>query len=301
MKHKRRAAFLLSVLLILLTFCSCDLWQLFSPLPYTTEGFTPDLLVHYLDVGQGDSIFIELPNGKTMLIDSGENYHGEGIISYIRDCGYNKIDYLIGTHPHSDHIGSMGYIVRNFDIGVVYMPNVTANTQMYENLLKSIKQKNRTVRTGKAGIHFINDSEHDVTATIVAPVTIDNENLNNSSIVLRLDYKDATFLFTGDAEKEELATITDDIIADVLKVGHHGSSNATTKDFLEKVDPQIAVISCGADNDYGHPHASTLRMLEERDCDVYRTDLDQTVTVYTDGERLSVSTGNRSIERAVER
>ncbi len=122
MKHKSLLSAVLAAIMLLVTFCSCDIADFFEE---TTSDFTPDMYVHFLDVGQGDSIFIELPTGKTMLIDAGENYHGEAIISYISDRGYDKIDYLVGTHPHSDHIGSMAYIVRNFKIGSVYLPKVT--------------------------------------------------------------------------------------------------------------------------------------------------------------------------------
>ncbi|MEE0842763.1 MAG: ComEC/Rec2 family competence protein, partial [Ruminococcus sp.] len=241
---------------------------------------------------------IELPNGKTMLIDSGENYHGAAILSYIKDRGYDKIDYVVGTHPHSDHIGSMAYIVRNIKIGSVYMPKVATNTVMYEKLLEAVEKKNRKIQNGRAGITIARDKDRDFAARIIAPLEVDEKNLNNSSVMILLDYKDATFLFTGDAEKDELNTIKADVTADVLKVGHHGSRNANPKDFLEKVDPQIAVISCGVDNDYGHPHKETLKILSEMDCDVYRTDKDQTVTVYTDGEKLGVETGGEVIERA---
>ena len=124
MNRKNLLTAALFAVIMLVALCSCNLETVFNNLPYTvTEDYTPTLLVHFLDVGQGDSAFIELPNGKTMLIDTGENYHGEGIISYIERCGYRKIDYLVGTHPHSDHIGSMSYIVRHFNIGSVLMPN----------------------------------------------------------------------------------------------------------------------------------------------------------------------------------
>ena len=205
---------------------------------------------------------------------------------------------MVGTHPHSDHIGSMAYIVRNIKIGSVYMPKVATNTVMYEKLLEAVEKKNRKIQNGRAGITIARDKDRDFAARIIAPLEVDEKNLNNSSVMILLDYKDATFLFTGDAEKDELNTIKADVTADVLKVGHHGSRNANPKDFLKKVDPQIAVISCGVDNDYGHPHKETLKILSEMDCDVYRTDKDQTVTVYTDGEKLGVETGGEVIERA---
>ena len=295
MKHKNLLSAILAAFMLIVMLCSCDIADIFAE---NTSDFTPDMYVHFLDVGQGDSIFIELPNGKTMLIDSGENYHGAAILSYIKDRGYDKIDYVVGTHPHSDHIGSMAYIVRNIKIGSVYLPKVATNTVMYEKLLEAVEKKNRKIQNGRAGITIARDKDRDFAARIIAPLEVDEKNLNNSSVMILLDYKDATFLFTGDAEKDELNTIKADVTADVLKLGHHGSRNANPKDFLEKVDPQIAVISCGVDNDYGHPHRETLDILNEMDCDVYRTDKDQTVTIYTDGEKLGVETGGEVIERA---
>lgn len=288
MKLKKIILSILSVVL-LISFSACD----FSLLEYVDPDFKPDMYVHFLDVGQGDSTFIELPNGETMLIDAAENYHGSGIIDYISNLGYDKIDYLVATHPHADHIGSMPYVIRNIDVGVIYMPKVTANTKLYEELLKSIKSRKVKSRVGKAGVSIID--EDDLAVDIIAPKKIDEENLNNSSIVIRIYYRDAGFLFLGDAEKAELETISDDMFADVLKVGHHGSSTSTTKELLEKVKPQIAVISCGVDNSYGHPHKSTLKLLGKLDCDVYRTDEDMTVTVSTDGKYFDVKTGVHAI------
>ena len=297
MKHKRLLSALLAAVLVLCAFCSCNVEEIFGDLPYAVEeAFKPDLLVHFLDVGQGDSIFVELPNGKTMLIDTGENYHGEAIIDYISQCGYKRIDYLVGTHPHSDHIGSMSYLVRNFKIGSIYMPKVSSNAEMYKNLLKSIKKQDLTVKNPRAGLKIIRGE--DFSARVIGPLEIDKDNLNNCSLVIRLDYRDTSFLFTGDAEKEELESINADMNADVLKVGHHGSTSSTNKAFLERVRPQIAVISCGENNDYGHPHQATLRLLKNEGCDVYRTDRDGTVTVYTDGYRIGVDTNGKSIGRA---
>lgn len=292
---KFRFSLFLSLLFSMLIFCSCsDSASLSSE---TTSEPQKDVLnVHFLDVGQGDSIFIELPDEKTMLIDAGENYHGEGIKNYIGDCGYSKIDYLIATHPHADHIGSMTYIVRNMDIGSIYMPKAAANTKTYENLLESILNKGLKITSAKAGLTIAKDSDY--TINVVAPVTIDEDNLNNSSAVIKLTYKDNTFLFMGDAEEKELETITADISADVLKVGHHGSNTSTTEDFLNAVNPTYAVISLGEDNSYGHPHKKTLNLLEEFNCKVYRTDIDKTVVFSSDGKTISVKSGEQSIKKA---
>lgn len=293
---KIRFSVFLSLLFSLLLLCSCSVNINLNSDDTEKLSQKDTLNVHFLDVGQGDSIFIELPDEKTMLIDAGENYHGEGIINYIGDCGYSKIDYLVATHPHADHIGSMGYIVRNMDIGSVYMPKAAANTKTYENLLESISDKGLKITSAKAGLTIAEESDYII--NVVAPVTIDESDLNNSSAVIKLTYKNNSFLFTGDAEKKELETITDDISADVLKVGHHGSNTSTTEEFLYEVRPTYAVISVGEGNEYGHPHKETLRLLEEFNCELYRTDIDKTVVFSSDGNTISVKSGEQSIKKA---
>lgn len=293
---KIRFSVFLSLLFSLLLLCSCSVNINLNSDDTEKLSQKDTLNVHFLDVGQGDSIFIELPDEKTMLIDAGENYHGEGIINYIGDCGYSKIDYLVATHPHADHIGSMGYIVRNMDIGSVYTPKAAANTKTYENLLESISDKGLKITSAKAGLTIAEESDYII--DVLAPVTIDESDLNNSSAVIKLTYKNNSFLFTGDAEKKELETITDDISADVLKVGHHGSNTSTTEEFLYEVRPKYAVISVGEGNEYGHPHKETLRLLEEFNCELYRTDIDKTVVFSSDGNIISVKSGEQSIKKA---
>ena len=288
---------ILACVLALALFCACTVT---INLGGADTSAAPDseskLIVHFLDVGQGDSIFIELPNGKTMLVDAGENYHGQGIIDYVQTIGYHKLDYVVATHPHEDHIGSMPYIVRNFEIGSIYMPDVTANTATFESLLKAIKAKELRVKNGRTGVHIIKDGE--LTADIIAPDKPDESNLNNSSIVLLLTFGNVSYLLTGDAETKELNAIRADMHATVLKAGHHGSKTSTTQTLLKKISPSVTVISCGKNNDYGHPHAEVLKMLKSVNSSVYRTDRDQTVIVATDGSSLTVSTGNPSIKAA---
>lgn len=288
---------ILACVLALALFCACtvtiNLGGADTSAAPNSEG---KLIVHFLDVGQGDAIFIELPNGKTMLVDAGENYHGQGIIDYVQTIGYHKLDYVVATHPHEDHIGSMPYIVRNFEIGSIYMPDVTANTATFESLLKAIKAKGLRVKNGRTGVHIIKDGE--LTADIIAPDKPDESNLNNSSIVLLLTFGNVSYLLTGDAETKELNAIRADMHATVLKAGHHGSKTSTTQTLLKKISPSVTVISCGKNNDYGHPHAEVLKMLKSVNSSVYRTDRDQTVIVATDGSSLTVSTGNPSIKAA---
>lgn len=288
---------ILACVLALALFCACTVTiNLGGADTSAAPNSESKLIVHFLDVGQGDSIFIELPNGKTMLVDAGENYHGQVIIDYVQTIGYHKLDYVVATHPHEDHIGSMPYIVRNFEIGSIYMPDVTANTATFESLLKAIKAKGLRVKNGRTGVHIIKDGE--LTADIIAPDKPDESNLNNSSIVLLLTFGNVSYLLTGDAETKELNAIRADMHATVLKAGHHGSKTSTTQTLLKKISPSVTVISCGKNNDYGHPHAEVLKMLKSVNSSVYRTDRDQTVIVATDGSSLTVSTGNPSIKAA---
>lgn len=281
---------LLSIICIVLCSCSFTMSEQSS-----NQNNYDTLSVHYLDVGQGDSIFIELPGGSSMLIDAGASRLGESITSYIYSLGYEKIDYLVATHPHADHIGSMDYIVDNMDIGEIYMPKVSTNTKTFERLLESISSKGLKIKTASAGVNIIDDEQ--IVADIVAPVKIDDDELNNCSAVIKIQFENTSFLFTGDAEKEELEDITADISADVLKVGHHGSRTSTGKKFLAMVNPEIAVISLGKDNDYGHPHKNTIKCLNKINAEIYRTDKDGTIIVTSDGQEISVQTGGISMVR----
>lgn len=293
-KFKTILKILISSLVTAAVLCSCSLDFVFES--EAEKQYDGKLAVHFLDVGQGDAIFVELPNDETMLIDAGENYHGEGIINYIKNAGHGKIDYLVATHPHSDHIGSLPYIVRNFDIGSVYMPKVTATTKLYESLLKAVKNKKLTVKNGKAGVNIVKTD--DLSVDIIAPTKIDESNLNNCSIVIMLTFGDNSFLLTGDAETGEMNSIKESLKADVLKAGHHGSKNSTSKGLLKKIKPEITVISCGKNNEYGHPNQEVLTLLKSMKSSIYRTDKHKTVIVVSDGRNLTVSTDNKSIKKA---
>lgn len=283
---------------ICLALCSCSVNINVNSSSSENKSTAPasgTLSVHYLDVGQGDSIFIELPNKKCMLIDAGENMYGKSITEYITNLGYSKIDYLVATHPHADHIGSMAYVVNHNDIGEIYMPKVATTTKTYEKLLTAISDKGLKVKSAKAGMNIVDDGDFSI--DILAPVTIEEDDLNNCSIILKMNYKDDSFLFLGDAEKKELETVTADMSAEVLKVGHHGSRTSTTKALLEEVNPKYAVISLGKDNSYGHPHKSTLELLDEFNVETYRTDQDGTIVISTEGSGVTIKTGQTSMER----
>jgi Predicted hydrolase (metallo-beta-lactamase superfamily) len=248
-----------------------------------TSNVSGQLKAHFIDVGQGDSEFIELPDGKTMLIDAGVPEAGSTVVSYIKQTGYNKIDYLVATHPHEDHIGGMAQIIKTFNIGSIYMPKASTNTKTYENLLQTIKDKGLTIKTAQAGVQ-IEDG-----VVILAPVAgAKYDDLNQYSAVIRITDGNTHFLFMGDAGKPVEPLLTGDISADVLKVGHHGSDTASSPAFIAKVHPKIAIISCALHNDYGHPHQVTLDTLNAAGTAIYGTYASGTITVTSDGNKISI-------------
>lgn len=263
-----------------------------QPTPAVKEG--AKLNVHYIDVGQGDSEFIEMPNGQTMLIDAGNPENGSQIVTYIKGLGHTKIDYLVATHPHADHIGGMEDVVKGLDIGKIYMPKASTNTKTFEDLLTAIQNKGLKINTAKSGVSMFKTGS--LSADIIAPVNITGDDLNQYSAVIMLTYGENKFLFTGDAGNESEGQITSDIKADVLKVGHHGSDTSTSQAFLNKVSPKYAVIEVGKDNSYGHPTAATLAKLEKIGATIYRTDKDGTIIFTSDAKTITVNKKSSSIK-----
>ncbi|HHW57323.1 MAG TPA: MBL fold metallo-hydrolase [Clostridia bacterium] len=246
------------------------------------------LIAHYIDVGQGDSILLQTPSGKTMLIDGGVPEMGDKVVNYIKKQGINKIDIIIATHLHFDHIGGLPAVIKSFEIGKIYAPKVTHTTKTYENFLNAVKYRGLKIIAAKGGMDL--DFGEGVTAKILAPNSEKYDSLNNYSVVVKITYGNTAFLFTGDAEKEseqEMLSKGYDLKADVLKVGHHGSSSASTWAFLKAVNPKYAVISCGKGNDYGHPHKETMEKLKSLGITVYRTDECGTIVAVSDGRTIS--------------
>lgn len=245
-----------------------------------------ELIVEFIDVGQGDSILIISPDGKAMLIDAGDRGNYSTISQRLKHHKVDTIHALVATHPHADHIGSMSEVISGFEIEEIYMPDVTHTTKTFENMLLAIQAKGLGINTVKAG-DKIPFGEY-VQTKVVAPVGSPSE-LNDYSIVLHMTFGDNRFLFAGDSESGMESKITDDIQADVLKVGHHGSSTSTGKGFLAKVKPKHSVISVGAGNKYDHPANDTLIKLQDSGSKVYRTDEAGTITVRSDGKEIKVS------------
>lgn len=246
-----------------------------------------DLKVHFIDVGQGDSIFIELPNDEVMLIDAGESSEEEKVYNYITDLGYNNIDYVVGTHPHTDHIGGLEYIINNISVENIYMPKAVSTSKTYESLLNTISSKNLKVKVAKANVNIISSDNFSV--NIIAPNSESYSNLNNYSAVIKIDYYNNSFLFMGDAEVLSEEEITSDVQADVIKVGHHGSDSSSSLEFLNKVKPKYAIISVGTNNQYNHPYDSILSRYESIGAQVYRTDLDGTIVATSDGTNINIT------------
>ncbi len=283
--NKRKVSLLLSLLLVLGMFLfGCE-----SNIDFLDEDDGNNLLVNFIDVGQGDSTLIEFPNGETCLIDGGPRSSSEDLINFLKTRKIEKIDYLIGTHPHEDHIGGLPEVLKNFEVEKVYLPNKTANTVIFEDLLKEIKKNDLKIIVGKSGLNIVD--KDGIKFDIIAPNNENYSNTNNYSIVTKIVYKDFSLLVTGDAERESELEMVErgyDLKSKVLKVGHHGSSTSSTSEFLEKVNPDYSIISLGKDNSYGHPHKEAIERLEQINTKVLRTDELGTIVIKTDGKNIEI-------------
>lgn len=243
------------------------------------------LKVHFIYAGQGDSAFIEFPDGQTMLIDAGSAEQGANIINYISGLGYSKIDYVVGTHPHTDHIGGLLEVLRTFEIGNIYMPDASSDIQTYTDLMQLVQENGIPLTVAQKDVVIKPGF-----AAILSPVTINTnrKEMNDNSAVVRITNGDTNFLFMGDASKNIEGQLSGDISADVLKVGNHGSSYASDPAFIAKVNPKIAVITCGKNNQYHLPNEITIKTLESAGVQIYDTSKDGTVIVTSDGTSVTV-------------
>lgn len=251
-----------------------------------------DCSVHFIDVGQGDSILL-VADGQTALIDAGENGRGAIVLDYLQSVGIDKIDLLMMSHPHSDHIGGMDEVIRSVDIGRIVMPRLpdsqVPTTKTYTEVLEAIADKGAKITASKVGMELELGKG---SFTVLSPGK-EYEDLNDTSLVVRFDYGNKSFLFTGDAEtpvESQLLQEEAALSADVLKLGHHGSRTSTSKRFYQAVDPEYCVIQVGDGNDYGHPHEKTLNTIATNDAKVYRNDFQGTIVFTIQDGEMTVQT-----------
>lgn len=243
------------------------------------------LRVDFLNVGQADCALLST-NGHYMVIDGGNNGDADRILSYLEEQGVEKLDAVVGTHPHEDHIGSLDAIINHFDVDAVYMPKIMHTSKTFEDVLDAVANKGLKIKSPSPGdtIDF-----NGLEIEVLGPQR-EYKDFNNNSIVLKVNAGETAFLFTGDAEEtaeKDILQAGYDLQADVLKVGHHGSSTSSSQAFLQAVKPKYAVISVGVGNSYHHPEEEALQRLQSIGAEIYRTDLQGDIVCTTDGKNIA--------------
>ena len=247
-------------------------------------------IVHFIDVGQGDSAIISA-GGVNILIDAGESDRGDDVLLCIKELKINKLDYVIGTHAHSDHIGGLETVLSEIEVENIILSKppkgFTAELKAYTELMEAAKKANTKHIPAKVGDSFDIGKGR---LSIIAPISNEYKNLNDLSIVTRFDFGETSFLFTGDAEAAAERDILEsgaNIDTDVIKIAHHGAGTSSCKEFLEAVSPEYAVIEVGIENTHGHPTPETITRLQSLDAEIYRTDLNGCITAFSDGKDIS--------------
>ena len=286
---KRKIVLLILLISILLSACGA------SPdgnsIGSAHKNVEGNITVYFIDVGQSDAALI-LQGGHAMLIDGGDASSSNKIYSFLKELNITHLDYIVATHAHAEHVGGLSGALNYASAGVVFCPVTSYNTRTFENFIKYVHEQGKEITVPKAGDKFTLGSAEVTVLNPISPASGENHT-NDDSIVLRIVFGDTSFLFTGDAERAAEAAILDsgyDLSSTVLKVGHHGSDTSTSYPFLREVMPEYAVISCGKDNMYGHPHENLLSRLRDADVQVFRTDMQGTITCISDGKTVTFQT-----------
>ena len=264
-----------------------------APPPAATVAMDGQLEMHFIDVGQADAVLIIADNGDTMLIDAGDQRTGgQTIVEYIQQgLGITELTYVIGSHPHADHIGGMDVVLNTFDVGTLLIPPISHTTRVYERMIQAVEDNNVTTRAPAAG-DIINLGG--AVFTVIHPGADDNwRNLNDWSVSVHMAFGNTSMIVTGDAEhpaEEAIMARGLSLSADILRLGHHGSRTSTGQEFFEAVDPTIAVIQVGEGNKYNHPHDCVMERLETAGVRIYRNDLHGDIVITSDGANLDVRT-----------
>lgn len=299
-RRKRRYKKILRSIIVLIILVALSLLLTYLA-PYIKEHFGEQprepipvgdgeyIEIHVIDVGQGDSILVSTSAGY-MLIDSGPSSAEQDLKNYLDEMDVEKIEYAVFTHPDADHIGNADMILTDYTVSNVIMPGHSKTTQTYRNMIDAFNASGAELIAPEPSYEFEMGA---MTVTILGPIEDNYKSTNDYSVVMRLDFGETSFMMTGDAEEVAEEDIlgrfgTDVLDCDVLKVGHHGSSTSTTKEFLDAVSPELAVISCGEGNKYGHPHAETLSKLTAASAEIYRTDEWGSVVLVSDGTDITV-------------
>ena len=274
---------ILTVLAILLVMA----WAGCCPTPPPPPPAPEELDVHFIDVGQGDSILVDLGDTE-VLIDGGDK--SPGVVSYLGDYVDGPLEVMVATHPHADHIGGLIAVLDAFEVEQIWLNGDTSTSQTYQDFMSRVSAEGASVYEAERG----NSIEAGVLSFLILhPVKPLVDDTNNNSIVLRLSYGNVDFLFTGDAEREAEASILESgliVQADILKVGHHCSRTSSSAQFLDAVKPQVSIYMAGTDNRYGHPHQETLDALAQIGAEIYGTDNSGTIVITTDGEAFTTQT-----------